>query len=60
MADITSMTTRSTVSASQYVEVLTMTFMPGTEGRAVSGRVAAAITASRSEATVILVLVRVW
>src|SRR5215510_8730498 len=59
-ADITSMITRSTVSASQCVEVLTMTFMPSTEERAVIGRVTAAITASRSAAMVILVLVRVW
>src|SRR5262245_54183747 len=60
MADITSMTSRSTVSASQCVELLTMTFMPSTEERAVIGRVTAAITASRSAAMVILVLVRVW
>src|SRR5919204_2770109 len=60
MADITSMTSRSTVSASQCVELLTMTFMPSTEERAVIGKVTAAITASRSAAMVILVLVRVW
>src|SRR5256885_11918702 len=60
MADITSMISRSTVSASQCVALLTMTFMPSTEDRAVIGRVTAAITASRSAAMVILVLVRVW
>src|SRR5262249_753843 len=60
MADITSMTSRSTVSASQCVELLTMTFMPSTEERAGIGRVAAAITARRWGAMVILVLVRVW
>ena len=39
---------------------LTMTFIPSTDDSAVTGRVTAAMTASRSAATVILVLVRVW
>ena len=39
---------------------LTMTFMPSTDAMAVTGRVTAAITASRSIATVILVLTLVW
>jgi hypothetical protein len=43
-----------------WVASLTMTFMPRTEEMAVTGRVTAAITARRSAATVILVLVRAW
>ena len=37
-----------------------MTFIPMTDERAVTGSVTAAMTASRSAAIVILVLVRVW
>ena len=37
-----------------------MTFIPKIEESAVTGRVTAAITASRSAAIVILVLVRAW
>ena len=43
-----------------WVLSLTMTFMPTIDDSAVTGRVTAAITASRSAAIVIFVLVRVW
>ncbi len=42
------------------MDSLTITFMPKTEASAVTGRVTAAMTASRSMATVILVCTLVW
>ena len=54
------MTTSTTTSDTHCVDALTMTFMPSTDASAVTGSVTAAITASRSIATVILVCTLVW
>ena len=58
--EMVAMTTRAMARAKGWVASLTMTFMPRMEDTAVTGRVTAAITASRSAAMVILVLVRAW
>ena len=57
---MTAMTASSTTRDSTWVWVLTMTFIPSTDERAVIGRVSAAMTARRSAAMVIFVFVRAW
>jgi hypothetical protein len=56
--EMVAMTTSATARTNGWVPSLTMTFMPRMEDTAVTGSVTAAMTASRSAAMVILVLVR--
>ncbi len=58
--DIADMNDQQPTSQLMCVLSLTMTFMPMIDDTAVTGRVTAAITARRSAAIVIFVLVRVW
>ena len=60
-ADMVAMMLRSyRVMMTGSLAEFTMTFIPITDDRAVMGSVIDAMTASRSAAIVILVLVRVW
>ncbi len=58
ISDMISMINNKMASATQWVEPLTITFMPSTDDNDVIGSVIAAITARRSAAIVIFVSVR--